>query len=266
MEPQVPHTLQGLKVGLAEAEAVLQALKQQQADLHKEKAAAIADSDKQLQQLRVQLQAAREQLNARDEAMLNMQKSIRKGKAAAGGGKGKSSGRGTSHDGCSPHVQLAQFVRSQKGNKMHQQQGQQQLASENSLSVSSAAVKKRKQALSLGSGAEKRTPVPRKSFKGGPSQQEQEQQKAADGKRRLSSADFNEGLAGKWLQLYWPDDGTWWQGYCASVDMAQKKALVIYETSMCVWSFQSCRLCAAAPEMSCLFLCLCPPGAIAGFW
>lgn len=41
---------------------------------------------------------------------------------------------------------------------------------------------------------------------------------------------MNKALTGKWLQLYWPDDGKWWPGQVASVDTRKKAITFLYET------------------------------------
>ena len=227
------HTLQGLRANLTAAEAQLQAPTQQQDNLQQEKAAYLADSGKQLQQLRHQLKAATEKLKAKEKQKGHV-KVKAKHSTAAGGGKGKSGSRGAPKE-----VQPGGGLKG-KGTQQQQQLEQQQLASEGSIPHSPPRGKKRKQAPSLGesSGGGGKKPPGQAARKGAKQaaqqqglQQQQQQQSAADGKHRLSVEDFNEGLTGKWLQLYWPDDATWWQGYCASVDMVQKKALIIYETS-----------------------------------
>ena len=46
----------------------------------------------------------------------------------------------------------------------------------------------------------------------------------------LKLTDVNKSLTGKWLQLYWPDDGKWWPCQVLTVDSRKKTVTLLYET------------------------------------
>jgi hypothetical protein len=46
----------------------------------------------------------------------------------------------------------------------------------------------------------------------------------------LLAEHFAPQLAGAWLELYWPEDGTWYRVQCVSVNMQQQTAIIAYET------------------------------------
>ena len=46
----------------------------------------------------------------------------------------------------------------------------------------------------------------------------------------LRMRDIQLAMQGKWLQLYWPDDGMWWPAQVTQVDTKAHRAKLLYET------------------------------------
>ena len=49
----------------------------------------------------------------------------------------------------------------------------------------------------------------------------------------LKPKDVRASLTGKWLQLFWPDDGRWWPGQVVDINVKKHTALLLYETGRC---------------------------------
>ncbi|KAK9801943.1 hypothetical protein WJX73_008722 [Symbiochloris irregularis] len=48
--------------------------------------------------------------------------------------------------------------------------------------------------------------------------------------RRLRAADVKAQLEGRWLQFFWPDDGSWWRAQVTAIDMQSTRCTLLYET------------------------------------
>lgn len=46
-------------------------------------------------------------------------------------------------------------------------------------------------------------------------------------------ADARSLLEGQWLQLFWPDDGTWWPAQVLEMDVRACTCTLLYETGTC---------------------------------
>ena len=66
----------------------------------------------------------------------------------------------------------------------------------------------------------------------------------------LKLTDVNKSLTGKWLQLYWPDDGKWWPCQVLTVDSRKKTVTLLYETGKAPSSRQALQLAYSLHRMS----------------